>query len=292
MEMLEQSLQLLLEKLQGWGEGLVLGLPNLLLALLVVVIFFYIARFVKKFCYQGLYKFSHNTVISGLLSAIAEILILGTGFFVALEVLQLSKVVTSLLAGAGIVGLAMGIAFQDFVANIISGIFFAVKKPLHVGDTIETSGIFGVVKEMGLRSTIVDTAKGQYVYIPNREIFQNPLYNYSKTKKRRVDLEVGVSYDGDLEDIRTIAIEAIQTVPEVLEKKPVELFYTSFGDSSINFVVRFWIKFDRQRSYRHATSEAIIAVKKAFDKEGISIPFPIRTLDIDMKELGTVFKRK
>ena len=164
MEVFQNSLSLLVAKLQGWLDGIVLSLPNAILALLVLIAFVYITRLIKKALDRTLGKVIKSVVVTNLIIAIVEIIVFGIGIFVALEVLQLGKVVTSLLAGAGIVGLAMGIAFQDFVANIISGVYFAVKKPLNVGDFVETSGMFGRVKELGLRSTVVEITQGQYVY--------------------------------------------------------------------------------------------------------------------------------
>lgn len=293
MDVFQNSLTLLIEKLHGWLDGIVLSLPNLILAILVISIFIYITRVTKKIVKQGLSKVVKSAVVISLVASIIEIIIFGVGIFIALEVMQLGKVVTSLLAGAGIVGLAMGIAFQDFVANIISGVYFAVKKPLHVGDFIETAGIYGKVHEMGLRSTVVKLSQGQYVYIPNREIFQTPLTNFSQMKRRRVDLRVGIGYGEELESVREIAIKAIEVLP-VIDKKysEIEFFYEEFGDSSINFVIRFWIPFKRQQEYKEAVSEAIIAIKKSFDKKKINIPFPIRTLDIDTKALGKAFSKK
>lgn len=293
MEIFQNSLTLLIEKLQGWLDGMVLSLPNLILAILVIFLFVYITRLVKRVLSRGLKKVVKSSVVISLIVAIVEIVVFGVGIFVALEVLQLGKVVTSLLAGAGIVGLAMGIAFQDFVANIISGVYFAVKKPLHVGDFIKTSEIFGVVKEMGLRSTVLEITQGQYAYIPNREIFQNPLFNYSQMKRRRVDLRVGVGYEEDLEKVRELTVKTISKLSLLdPKKKDIDFFFEEFGDSSINFVVRYWIPFKRQRDYREAMSEGILAVKKAFDKENINIPFPIRTLDINTGELKKVFGKK
>lgn len=293
MDIFQNSLRLLMGKLQGWLDGIVLSLPNIVLAVLVLFLFVYLTRLVKRVLARGLKKLVKSPVVVSLIVAIVEIVVFGVGIFVALEVLQLGKVVTSLLAGAGIVGLAMGIAFQDFVANIISGVYFAVKKPLNVGDFIETSGVYGKVKDMGLRSTIVELTQGQNVYIPNREIFQTPLTNYSQMKRRRVDLKVGVGYGEDLERVRKIGLDVVKKLPMLDKKEPnIDFFYEEFGDSSINFVLRFWIPFKRQRDYKDAMSEAIIAIKKAFDKEGINIPFPIRTLDINTGELKKVFGKK
>ena len=105
------------------------------------------------------------------------------------------------------------------------------------------------------------------------------MINFSTTGKRRIDLGVGVSYGDDLDKARQLALEAVEAIPDRDPEGEVELFYQEFGSSSIDFVVRFWIDFQRQSQYLKARSEAVMAIKKAFDAHGITIPFPIRTLD-------------
>ncbi|HEV2845103.1 MAG TPA: mechanosensitive ion channel family protein, partial [Thermoanaerobaculia bacterium] len=125
----------------------------------------------------------------------------------------------------------------------------------------------------------IRTQQGQVVLIPNKQVFENPIMNYSSTGQRRVDLRLGVSYGDDLEKARRIAMRAVEGVSTRLPDKEVELFYEEFGESSITFVVRFWIEFTRQPDFLAAQSEAIERIKKAFDEAGIRIPFPVRTLD-------------
>lgn len=124
---------------------------------------------------------------------------------------------------------------------------------------------------------------GNEVLIPNRFIFENAFTNYYKTKSRRVDLEVGVSYAENLEEVQTIAIEAIKTLPMLVPGERVEALFTEFGGSSINLKVYYWIPYDTNIQYLRGVSDGVIAVKKAFDAKGITIPFPIRTLDFGIK---------
>ncbi len=290
MELLYDALDLLIEKLKTWLNELILILPNLLIAIIVFLIIVQISKAVKHFVEKGIHKVSRNKVISGLLSGMIQFIVIMIGGFFALEILQLSKVVTSLLAGAGILGLALGIAFQDFIGNIISGIYLAIKKPLHVGDFVETNDHYGKVTHMDLRNTVIETTSGQVVFIPNKVVFDTPLVNFSKKKVRRVNLSIGVSYSDDLEKAQSVALEAVKSLDVCLKDKETTLVYDEFGDSSINFTIRFWVKFNRQFDYRSARSEAVMAIKKAFDTEGITIPFPIRTLDMDPKLIKSLKK--
>ena len=269
----------LVEKLSGWLEALVLLLPNLVAALVIVFVAALIAKLVRRLVQRGMDRVSSYRQLNRLLGTVAYVLVLAAGVFVALGVLGLDKTVTSLLAGAGIIGLALAFAFQDIAGNFMSGILLALRRPFTEGEVIETNDYFGTVKEINLRSTLVQTPQGQVVIIPNSAVFQNPLKNYSRIGKRRVDLGCGVAYGDDLAGAERVAVEAIEGIDYRDQSRDVELFYTEFGDSSINFSVRFWIDFAKQTDYLQAQHDAIKRLKTAFDEHGITIPFPIRTLD-------------
>jgi small conductance mechanosensitive channel len=114
-------------------------------------------------------------------------------------------------------------------------------------------------------------------------VFENPIMNYSSLGRRRIDLSVGVSFGDDLAKAKEVAIRAVEEVPQRLPERAIELYYEEIGESSINFVIRFWISFSKQGDYLGARSEAIERIKKAFDAEGITMPFPTRTLDFAVK---------
>ncbi len=274
----QQAVSKLLEKLDGWLEQLVLLLPNFFIALLVVVLFWLAAKLAKKALGRALDPIL-PTQIARLLATVAYLATLAVGVSVALGIVGLQKTVTSILAGAGILGLALGFAFQDIAANFMSGILLAIRRPFGLGDLVETNDYFGTVERISLRSTEIRTPQGQIVLVPNSQVFQNPIVNFSRTGERRIDLSVGVAYGDDLEKARAVAVAAVEQVEPRRGDRPVELFFEEFGDSSINFVVRFWIEFSRQAEYLAARSEAIERVKAAFDEAGLTIPFPIRTLD-------------
>src|SRR5690606_15005979 len=119
--------------------------------------------------------------------------------------------VTSILAGAGIIGLAPAFAFQDIAPNFKSGIFILVRKPLKVGGIVLVQGFEGKVVEVNLRDTVIDTFKGQLVIVPNKDVYQNPIENFSYLQKRRFDLPIGVSYGDDLDKVKQVALETIVT---------------------------------------------------------------------------------
>lgn len=283
MTELTDGYNLIIEKLDVWGDTLIQMLPNMVVALIVLLIFVVIAKIVQKTVKKVLWRTTQNKTIINLLEAITGVIVIGIGVFIALSVLQLDGTVASLLAGAGIIGLALGFAFQDIAANFISGIILSVRHPFGIEDIIETNDIYGGVIALNLRNTVIKTPQGQIVYIPNKMVFENPLTNYTKNFERRIDLECGVSYGDDLEKAKKLAIEAVESLDNYNKDRDIELFYKEFGSSSINFDIRFWVHFTKNPDFLSVRSDAIIAIKKKFDENDIMIPFPIRTLDFGIR---------
>ncbi len=274
---------LLTEKLTKWAEGLISILPNLVLAAIVIAIGFFIAKWIKKWSLRFISRLSHNVTLNNLFGSIIYFIFIGIVLFTALNILNLDQTVTSMLAGAGILGLALAFAFQDIAANFMSGIFISFRKPIKIGDVVNIKDYMGEVVDVNLRDTVIRTFGGQTVIIPNKEVFQSPIENYSYMSKRRFDLEVGVSYGENLERVREITLNAVKDIEEISKNQKTTFFYEGFGDSSINFTIRMWIDTADQLVYKKVGSEAIIAIKKAYDANDIMIPFPIRTLDFGIK---------
>lgn len=272
--------QLITDKLRGWLEAAVSKLPDLLLAIVVLVLFWLLAKGVRAAVVRSLERLSDNRAVRRLLGTLTYLGLLAAGVFFALGILELDKTVTSLLAGAGIIGLALAFAFQDAAENLVSGVTISIRQPFTVGDFIETTdGHMGTVEEITLRTTALRRIGGQLLLIPNASVFRNPLINYSNLADRRIDVEVGVSYADDLEEARRVAIEAVEGIEGRDTERPPELYYTGFGGSSIDCVLRFWLRDDYPENFLVAQSEAIVRIKRAFDREGITIPFPVTTLD-------------
>lgn len=279
---------LISDKLTNWYKLGVEHVPNIILAILIIVVFSFVSRHARKIIARIMGKLSHNIALGALVSTLTRIAILSIGLFSALSVLGLDKTVTSLLAGAGVVALAIGFAFQDLTANFISGTFITLQRPIQVGDVVETNGFMGKVKSINLRSIIIDNFAGQEIEIPSKDIFQNPITNFSKSGQRRLQVNCGISYADDLEKVQKLALEAVNRLEFISDFKPAELHFTEFGDSSINFLIWFWIK-QEVAGPPLAKSEVIKAIKKTFDKNDISIPFPIRTLEFAQSEKPEAF---
>lgn len=288
---INNAFELLSRKLINWGQEFIIMLPNLLIAAIVLVATLYAARLAKRLTTRFLPRISHSASLRDLVATLAYVVVLLVGLFFVLEVLNLQKTVTSLLAGVGIIGLALGFAFQDIAANFISGIIIVLQRPFTVGDVIKTNDYFGTIERISLRTTDLRQTTGELVRVPNRKVFENALINFTVNTMRRVDLTCGVTYDSDLDDVRRVVLEAVADMPYLVPERKPEVMFTEFGESSINFDLRFWVPYERQLDYVGAKSEAIMRIKRAFDAAGIVIPFPIRTLDVPEQVLERLTAR-
>ena len=268
-------------KLDAWAHTIWDLLPNIVVALVVFTAFIVAAKLARKLVRRTLGRWSKNAEVNQLLATTVRFALVCAGLFVALGILELDKTVTSLLAGVGVVGLALGFAFKDIAANYMSGVIIAVRTPFELGELVELKGYFGTVHALDLRATILKIPSGELVTIPNQEIVLNPIVNFSRTGERRVELELGVSYGEDLDEVKQVALEAVGGLEERDESREAELYFSGFGDSSIDLIVRFWLRGVSQREFLAGRSAAVVAIKRAFDERQITIPFPIRTLTLD-----------
>ena len=218
-------------KFYQWGLDTLELLPNLIVAILLILLFVLLARMVRRGVIRLLSRFMQNEAVVKLIAKLAYIFVFAIGILISLEVLHLERTVTSLLAGIGVIGLGLGIAFQDLAANFISGVSMAMKNQVKIGDLIKTGEFYGTVSYVGLRETIIRTISGQDVIIPNKEIYQNPMIHYTAHQKRRIDLAIGVSYGEDLEAVEKITLEAIRGLDFLLKGKEVKLYFTQFAST-------------------------------------------------------------
>lgn len=276
-----QAAGLIYAELSIWIRLAIRYIPKIAVALLLLVFFTFLSRWISRWMIRGLDRVSSNVSLINLTAALIRVLVVAVGLFVALGVLGLDKTVTSLLAGAGVIALAVGFAFQDLTTNFISGAMIALARPIQVGDTVETNGYTGKVVDIKLRSIVIDNGQGQTVEIPSKDVFQKPITNYSRIGQRRIEVAAGISYLDDLGTAQRAAVEAVTRLPFVLSQPAIDFHYRNFGDANIQFVLWFWIK--PNTSPQTALSEAIIAIKKAFDENHILIVFAAQTFDLKQK---------
>jgi small conductance mechanosensitive channel len=265
-------------KLDYWFDVSVKIIPNMVLALLIMFLSRYLASYGSKVMAKVLGRASQNIGLVSLISAVTRIVIVMVGLFIALGVLGLDKTVTSLLAGAGVLALALGFAFQDLTTNFISGAFIVMQRPIQVGDVIETNGFTGKVKSIGLRSVKLDNFSGQLVEIPSKDIFQKPIVNFTHSGDRRVRIQCGVSYGEDLDLVERVAVATISALDFLKPSSQVEFNYIKFGENSIEFQLLFWID-QVKTTPGKSKSDAMKAIKRAFDENNLFIPAPRKSVE-------------
>jgi len=274
------SIKNLLEKLMSWFDALIINLPNIVLALVVFFAFYIFAKKLSRKISGLLSPRVKQGSILTLIGSAITIVLTGLGLILALGILNLDQALNSLIAGAGVAGLAIGLAVQGTLSNTFAGISLSLKNDININDYIETNGFAGFVVDINLRDTKIRTVDNNLVVLPNNTISNNPYKNFSLTKDLRVVIDSGVGYESDLEKVEAVAKKAITDVfPH--RRDEIEFYFMSFGDSAINFQLRFWIKATEKFALTRARSRAIVLIKQSFDRESINIPFPIRTIITD-----------
>lgn len=277
---LKDSGTLIWDQLASWYNSFITMLPNLGIAIVVLIIAYFVSKYVDRGVRRLMANKTQESVKRLAGKSVAILVVLG-GIFIAMSVLQLNDAVQGIIAGAGISGLVIGLALQGSLSNIISGIVLSFRKQVKVGDWIETTDYSGQVMEVQLDKFILKEADNNLVVIPNKTIIDNPMKNWTLTPRTRVTLNCGVGYESDLEMVKELAIDTIGGMFEQKGDEEIEFFYNEFGDSSINFMLRFWTDATKAKQKHQALSDAVIGLKKAFDGKDINIPFPIRTLEFN-----------
>ncbi|GAA0760020.1 mechanosensitive ion channel family protein [Psychroflexus lacisalsi] len=279
IEKTEKSWSELSDKVINWVDSLILNLPNFLLAVLVLFLFVIFAKYSSKLVDKIFRKSSAQDSIRTVSVKVFKVFIIGLGLFLSLGILNLNTVLTSILGAAGVIGLAVGFALQGTLHNTFAGVIISFIPKLQIGDWIETNDYAGFVVDINLRSVVIQTVDYNLVIIPNSKIVDAPFKNFSRTPRGRIILTCGVGYESDLPKVQEITVNAIKKIFEQRPGESIQFYYTEFGDSSINYQLRFWADVGNQGDVYKAQHNAILAIKAAYNENDINIPFPIRTLD-------------
>jgi len=201
-------------------------------------------------------------------------------FVIIAAINQLGIQTASLIAIMGAAGLAVGLALQGSLANFAAGVLIVLFRPYKTGDWVEAAGISGSVVKVQILTTILKTGDNKEIIVPNGQIMNSIITNYSANDTRRVDLTFGVGYGDDVDLVRSVIKDVVNADPRVLKEPECLVAVSQLADSSVNFTVRPWVNTADYWAVYFALTEA---VKKRFDKEGISIPFPQRDVHVYQK---------
>ena len=263
------------EVLQTMLADFIHSLPGVIAAMVVMVLTLIAAGWVSGAVRRGMQarKSGHQPI--RLVTKITRYSVLIFGTVIALQ--QVGFNLTAFLTGLGVVGFTIGFALQDVSKNFVSGLILIIQQPFAIGDAIKVTDYGGTIITIDLRSTEVHTWDGQVVIIPNSDFLTNPITNYSRASRRRVGLGIGVSYGSDLEQVRQIALESLDSVAGLLDNPPPKVQYEEFGASTVNLTIYFWID-TLQTDPFIAKDTAMVAIKAAFERNKIDMPFPTQRL--------------
>jgi small conductance mechanosensitive channel len=262
-------------------EDLIHFIPNLIVALIIFLLTLYTGSLAARIVKRALGKRQTDPELSMLLSRLARWTIIVLGTIWALERVNFN--VTGFVAGLGIAGFTIGFALKDVAENFVAGILLLLQQPFDIGDAIEVAGYGGTVTDIQIRATTMRTWDGLLVVIPNAQVYTNAITNFSKVEQRRIGLNIGVGYETDLQKAQDTMIQVVTDLPGVIKDDPAPtVVFQEFADSSINAMLYFW--FDtKEVGYFPTLDGAIKGIKVAFEKEGINIPFPIRTVYVQQQ---------
>jgi len=183
--------------------------------------------------------------------------------------------VVSILGAAGVMGVAIGFASQTSLSNLISGIFLISERSFKIGDYIRVEGEEGTVESINLLSVFLRRPDNALVRIPCESLIKTPVTNITGSPRRRIDLDVGVDYSSDLSKVKEVILDVIKQESELMDDPAPVVMFTGFGDSSLNLRIGAWCKTEVYHGLRYRFATALL---ERFAKEGINIPFPIRTV--------------
>jgi small conductance mechanosensitive channel len=255
-----------------WNQVQTTGVAFLIDAAIAMVIFF-VGRIVAKIVSGGVRKLMHAQEVDHILESFVGNLVHWTlmTFVIIAAISQLGIQTTSLIAIMGAAGLAIGLALQGSLANFAAGVLIVMFRPYRMGDFVEAAGVAGVVVQVQILTTVLKTGDNKQIVVPNGQIMGSIITNFSANDTRRVDMVVGVSYDDDIDKVRATIKDLIDSDDRILKDPECLIAVAELADSSVNFNVRPWVK---TVDYWGVMFDFTEAVKKRFDKEGISFPFP------------------
>jgi small conductance mechanosensitive channel len=256
-------------------------MPGILAALAVLLVFWIVFRVTRRlfavvFRRAGI----HEALTHLLLDNVYRFTLLLIAMIMAAA--QLGVNVAAALAGLGVAGIAVGLAAQDSIANMIAGFLIFWDKPFAVGDYLTVGDYYGEVRQITVRTTRIRTMENMYVVIPNRQIMDGVLVNHSMYGATRVNVPLGIAYKEYIPQAREVLLEALGSVEGILQSREPDVVVESLGNSSVNLMARVWIEdMSRERLVFYRTLEAC---KLALDAAGIQIPYPHLQLFIENVE--------
>ncbi|AWV99331.1 mechanosensitive ion channel family protein [Arcticibacterium luteifluviistationis] len=251
-------------------------LPKVLLTIVTLIVGFWIIKKITATFKKTLDKREIDETVKPFLVSLVSI---GLKVLLCFSAAGIFGVETaSFVAVLGALAFAIGMALQGSLGHFASGVLLLVFKPYQVGDVVEISGKIGTVKGIHIFNTILMTHDNKKVVIPNGVVTSGVIINITGQEEQKLVMTFGIGYGDDIDKARSVIKQVIDSCPNIMREKPIDIFVSELADSSVNFSVRVWAKNEHYWGINFYMQEHI---KKAFDKEGIEIPFPQRSVHIE-----------
>ncbi len=275
---LQASISAAWAKMQEMYKSLILLLPNIVLALLVFIIFFFAARAVKILVKRFTRRHRHARNLGLVLGRLAQGTIIIIGLFVALSIIAPTFKLGDLIQLLGITGVAIGFAFRDIFQNFLAGILILLTEPFELGDQIVFKDFEGTVEDIQTRATTIRTYDGRRIVIPNSELFTNSVTVNTAFDNRRLEYDVGIGYGDDIDRAKELMLEALHSIDFVLKDPAPDVLVMELAESSVNIRVRWWIQPPRRAESLDSRDQVLTAIKNKLVANGIDLPFPTRQI--------------
>lgn len=268
---------ILLRRLHEMLTEFVRILPQLGIAMVILLATWFVAKFARRIADRLLSRTEVRGTLINLAETLVGVMIWIVGLMIASSIVLPGVTPANLLAVVGLGSVAVGFAFKDIFENFLAGILIMLRPKMRIGDMIECEDVAGKVEQITLRETYLRHLSNELVLVPNSFLFKNPVKILTDATKRRHQVEVGVGYGVDLEDAARVIEAAVRSADGVDPDQRVDVFAKHFGDSSIDFLVRWWA--GSKPVDAHRSRDAVVrAIKRALDDAGMEIPFPYQTL--------------
>ncbi len=272
-----EPVKIVLDNIEAMGTAFFAKLPELGIALVVLVFTWIIVRLATFLLNKAMKKGGLRRTLRELFSKLLSIGIWLMGILIAAAVVFPGLTPANILTAVGLGSVAIGFAFKDIFENFIAGILILFREPFRIRDFIECEDVEGHVEEITIRDTHIRMTDGQRVVIPNAMLFKNPVWVKTDRDQRRMQVICGVGYGEDVDKCREIITKAVKSVESVNTDQPIQVYASEFNSSSIDFDIRWWTG-SQPGDLRRSRDELIAAVKRALDDAGVEIPFPYQTL--------------
>ncbi|WP_414565315.1 MULTISPECIES: mechanosensitive ion channel family protein [unclassified Anabaena] len=266
------------DKVQGMINGFIALLPNIVLGLIVFILFLFIAGRIKALVKRLTRNRRYARNLGLVLGRLAQGVTILIGLFIALSIVIPTFRAGDLVQLLGISGVAIGFAFRDILQNFLAGILILLTEPFQIDDQIVFKGFEGTVENIETRATTIRTYDGRRIVIPNSELFTNSVTVNTAFDNRRLEYDVGIGYNDDIDLAKQLMLDAMHSVNEVLKDPAPDVLVMELAESTVNIRVRWWVHPPRRADNLISRDKVITAIKKTLVANGIDLPFPTQQI--------------